>query len=176
MSREKRRQEALEEAQRDLERRHGSRYTPASKTTEHTVPPERILAYREELFVGPLPHPELLAGYDRACPGSAERIVAMAEKQADHRRSLEHLVLAANIRTEHRGQLLAFSVTVLVCGGGIYLLSQGQDITGLVTLLTPLLGLAGLFFYTARRNKETQGEGRDKPSETNRSEQDSRAK
>ncbi len=66
--------EALLEAQRALESKHGSGYVPTDET--------ELIAFSHKLFIGPLPHPELLAGYEKASPGCAERIVEMAEKQA----------------------------------------------------------------------------------------------
>ena len=45
-------------------------------------------------FSGPLPHPEILERYNSAVPGGAERIIAMAEKQSDHRMRLESSALS----------------------------------------------------------------------------------
>jgi Predicted membrane protein (DUF2335) len=42
-----------------------------------------------ESFAGPLPPPALLAEYEQALPGLAERIVAMAENEGNHRRAME---------------------------------------------------------------------------------------
>ena len=38
---------------------------------------------------GPLPPPEMLAQYEEILPGAAERILSMAERQAEHRQKLE---------------------------------------------------------------------------------------
>src|SRR5258708_6290391 len=40
-------------------------------------------------YSGPLPPPEMLVGYNDAFPGCAERIVAMAERQSQHRQDME---------------------------------------------------------------------------------------
>ena len=40
-------------------------------------------------YSGPMPHPEMLAEYERITPGLADRIVALAERQANHRMMLE---------------------------------------------------------------------------------------
>lgn len=37
-------------------------------------------------FLGPIPPPELLAQYERTLPGLADRLVAIAERESDHRR------------------------------------------------------------------------------------------
>ncbi len=38
---------------------------------------------------GPLPPPEMLAQYEEILPGAAERILSMAERQAEHRQKME---------------------------------------------------------------------------------------
>jgi uncharacterized membrane protein len=37
-------------------------------------------------FYGPLPPPNLVAGYENVSPGAAERIIKMAEKEAEHQK------------------------------------------------------------------------------------------
>lgn len=84
----------------------------------------------------------------------------MAEDQGSHRRNLERQELVANIRTQSRGQWLAFAVALLVSGGGIYLLAMGHSVSGLVALLTPLAGLVALFLVSRskRADKEATSE------------------
>ena len=138
----------LQEVIRDLEEESGEPLSGEIK--------ERLItaAFRGEVFRGPLPHPEILVGYEQASPGSAERIISMAEKQADHRRAMESKLLDADIKNEHRGQIMAFSLATLISGGGIYLLAIGQDLSGLVALIAPLAGLAGMFIAARRQPKE----------------------
>jgi len=61
---------------------------------------ERRLEYLEHS--GPLPHPEILSGYEKVLPGSADRILKMAEKQQDHRISNENKLVDA----ENQSRLL----------------------------------------------------------------------
>lgn len=46
---------------------------------------ESELVTYEESFRGPLPPPSTLAQYEETLPGSAERLMTMAEVQAEHR-------------------------------------------------------------------------------------------
>ena len=39
----------------------------------------------EARFAGPLPPPQLFEGYERVCPGAADRILTMAELQTRSR-------------------------------------------------------------------------------------------
>lgn len=70
---------------------------------------------------GPLPPAETLQQYESILPGSAERIVALAEGEATHRRALETKSIDAQIldrksmRKERGwGQLGAFAISTLV--------------------------------------------------------------
>lgn len=67
---------------------------------------------------------------------------------------MESRELAAQIKSQTRGQYLASIVALLVSGGGIYLLAMGQSVTGLVALLTPLAGLVGLFLVSRSKKNE----------------------
>jgi len=54
--------------------------------------PHNHLVRQEQTTVaysGPIPHPNDLARYEEILPGAAERIMKMAELQAEHRRALE---------------------------------------------------------------------------------------
>jgi hypothetical protein len=54
-------------------------------------------------FVGPLPPPGLLKGYEDVCPGSAQRIIAMAETQSAHRSQIEVKMSDANVEEMRLG-------------------------------------------------------------------------
>jgi len=55
----------------------------------------------QETYQGPIPPPSLLQEYDAVVPGSAERILAMAERQSAHRDK----ILSARSSTETRDVL-----------------------------------------------------------------------
>jgi uncharacterized membrane protein len=96
------------------------------------------IAVASERFAGPLPPPDLLADYERALPGLAERIVAMAENEGRHRRSLE----ARLVRLSELGLLSGFTLSLLAIGGGILLAWMGKGLEGLAPLMGK--GLEGL--------------------------------
>lgn len=56
------------------------------------------LIYAEQVHLGPLPHPEIMKGYDMVVPGAAERILKMAETQSEHRQSIEKEVIQTQTR------------------------------------------------------------------------------
>ena len=109
---------------------------------------------RQEIYSGPLPHPEHLGKYDEICPGAADRIITVFEKQSEHRRGLEEKVVTSNIRNERLGQKLAFTLALLVIGSGVYLLATGKNALGLTATLSPLAVLTGVFFGAKGRNRK----------------------
>ena len=96
-------------------------------------------------FSGPIPPPALLQQYDDVFPGAAERIVAMAEREAAHRHNLEERIVQAQINegskhfSEARcGQICALTITLASLGVGAYTALHGYELAGSV------LGVGGI--------------------------------
>ena len=68
---------------------------PATETLRQIARREVSLS---STFSGPLPPPETLIRYNDAVPDGAERIIALAERQAAHRMALESRVVDADIK------------------------------------------------------------------------------
>lgn len=51
--------------------------------------------------------------YDRVLPGSAERILSMAEKEQDHRIASEQTALSALVQDSKLGQWFGFAIAVI---------------------------------------------------------------
>ena len=108
-------------------------------------------------FQGPLPPPEVLARYSNLIPNGAERIMAMAESQLQHRQSLESVVVKGNVRAETRGQVFAFALGLVAIAGGIWLIASGNSALGLASIITAFTALASVFVYgriEQRRERE----------------------
>lgn len=110
-----------------------------------------ITASRTELFSGPLPHPDLLAKYNDALPNGAERIVAMAEKQQDHRISLENFMAKEMAFRSKAGLYLGFVIVCLATLGAILLLFFGKSIEGFGVMFVPLAAIVGIFIQTRKK-------------------------
>lgn len=79
---------------------------------------------------GPLPDPSTLAAYERMHPGTAERIIQMAERQQSHRMQLESDQLTSDAK--HRDELVAL-----------------QRLTTRGTLISDYIGQAAGFLVAA---------------------------
>lgn len=68
---------------------------------------------RQEItFSGPIPPPAVIEGYERILPGSADRILKMAEEQSKHRQELEKKAIAEDLKQSRRGQLFGFIIAL----------------------------------------------------------------
>ena len=63
-------------------------------------------------FSGPIPPPSIIEGYERVLPGSADRIITMAEKQSEHRQKMEEKMISAESRDSLLGIIFAFLLGV----------------------------------------------------------------
>jgi len=99
---------------------------------------------------GPIPSPEVLRQYDALSPGMADRLVRIAEQEADHRRKMETEVIAlqhsdqrAYRRSEFAGQIFGLSIGLAAIVGAVIMAVHGAQVaasflgtggvTGLVT-------------------------------------------
>jgi uncharacterized membrane protein len=105
-------------------------------------------------FSGPLPPPEELAKYERILPGSADRIIRMAEQQATHRQHLEKVVVGSNASTQKWGLGCAFIIAMIAICGGVWLSLKGMSGAGLTSIISALAALVGVFVYGKSGQKE----------------------
>lgn len=105
---------------------------------------------REEYFSGPLPSPDALFGYNQALPGTADRIIALAEREASHRHAVERQLVNIHGRNSTFGIVLAFVLGLAAILGGVYAAVHGADIAGAGVVLTAIGSLAGVFVVQRR--------------------------
>lgn len=103
--------------------------------------------HRQELFVGPLPPPNMLQGYEQACPGAASRIIKMAESQSQHRQKIEDKVISSNIKNERAAMFLSFILTGGFAIIGAVLLFFDKQVAGYISLFGPSFFHAGNYVY-----------------------------
>ena len=107
----------------------------------------QVITQVSRFFSGPLPPPEVLTGYNDAFPGAAERIVAMAESQSQHRQTIEKRVVDSNCRNELAGLIVGSILSAIAIVGGIYLAAHDKPLSGFGVILTDVVALAGIFIY-----------------------------
>lgn len=99
---------------------------PEEKRTKALEKLTLISVKSTESHIGPIPHPQILEGYDRLIPGAAEKIMQQAEQQARHRQNLEKLLAEEGVKQEKRGQWFGFILGALSMGAGTFLTYRGM--------------------------------------------------
>lgn len=112
--------------------------------------------------IGPLPDSQTLREYSEIIPNGAERIMAMAEKQSDHRIGMEKGVVNGQVIQSYLGQIFAFLICTgfLICGTICVL--HGFEIGGTILGAGGLTGLATAFIKGKDSQKASLSEKRPK--------------
>ena len=86
-----------------------------------------LFSIERKTFSGPIPHPDLLRGYEDIKEGFAERIVSMTEKQQEHRMECEKRLIKSTVSQRLRGQWMGLCVTMVFAGVAAWLGYLGHD-------------------------------------------------
>ncbi len=92
---------------------------------------------RFERTSGPIPPPGMMRGYEEVLPGSADRILTMAEFAQRHR-----------ARYENRGMILAFLVALILIALSAYAISLGFASASVGVIVASIASTAGTFIYS----------------------------
>jgi uncharacterized membrane protein len=120
----------------------------------HTQNTSLIAQAEVRQWSGPLPHPEALERYNQIVPGSAERIIKLAETQHDHRLEIEKSVIDSGIAAQKLGTILGFILAMTAILGGVFLIYVGKESTGITSIIAALAGLVGVFVYGKSEQKK----------------------
>jgi uncharacterized membrane protein len=93
------------------------------------------------MYSGPLPTSGEFQGYEQALPGTANRILVIAEKESEHRHNIEK----GELKIKGRGQIFALAISVLsliAVGLSIYF---SQPIASIAPTIIAITGLASIF-------------------------------
>lgn len=124
-------------------------------------------------YQGIVPHPDILRGLDEVVPGTAERLIRLAEEESNHRRELEIKANDANIsaqqyqlqiteqqtqavfRSDLVGQIAGLIVCLACIGGAIYLgINEHDELAGVLALI-PTAALIRAFVLNRKSKQES---------------------
>ncbi|MCG2809752.1 MAG: DUF2335 domain-containing protein [Candidatus Portnoybacteria bacterium] len=132
-----------------------SRKIKRKTPSNHQIVVERATAHFSS---GPLPPPAILEQYNQVVPGAAERILAMAESQSNHRRKIESMVIESDIKNSRLG--LVFGLIIGLAGilATVTIAIFGHPVLSGVIGFSTLSSLVGVFVYGSReRRQEREG-------------------
>jgi uncharacterized membrane protein len=122
------------------------------------------VATQSQVHHGPVPHPDVLRGYNELVPGAAERLIKLAEDEAAHRRHLEKQAMDSNIgaqqnqlrvgeyqskavfRSDTIGQAAGLLVSLACIAGAVYLGINNHEVTAGVLAAIPTAAVIRAFF------------------------------
>lgn len=114
------------------------------------MPPQVLsmtLAAFSASYAGPLPPADQIRAYEEVLPGSAGRILAMAERQHEHRQKLERVTVEEAANRSWWGLRLGFVIAILVIGVGAAAIFTGHALAGFALIIGQAGILAGVFVY-----------------------------
>lgn len=137
---------------------------PAAKHAQAGQHAPQIQHVQQTIHHGPIPHPDILHGFDELVPGTAVRIIDMAESESVHRRDLELRAMESNIATQKKqleiadyqnrivhksdrnGQIAGVLVSLACIAGSVWLAFNGHDwVAGLLAAI-PTAAVIKVFF------------------------------
>lgn len=100
------------------------------------------LTIQHSRYSGPIPHPSFMHEYESILPGSADRIIAMSEKEQQHRHGIEALEHKAMIQLNKQGLWLGFFLELALIASAVICAFIGHTfISGSFALVSIALGI-----------------------------------
>lgn len=96
-------------------------------------------------FTGPLPPPSMYRGYEEVNPGSADRILRMAENEQEHRTTWEQKALKLNGLNAVAGQYIGLIIALACIGCATYLALNDKTVVAVILGGVSVTTLVGHF-------------------------------
>lgn len=143
-----------------------SEHTPAQFTEllnslpeqERNVIVAEMTSISSSSFSGPLPPPQLMEGYEQVLKGSAERILAMAEAQTQHRIKQENTIVKRSLNQKLLGLIFGGICTIALLLIVYNLAQNGHDWLAGVLGTTTVLGILSIFILGHYPSKNENNE------------------
>ena len=97
-------------------------------------------------YSAPPPLPSAFEAYERTLPGSANRILSIAEEEQHHRVAWENKALDTRVNSDRRAQWVGSALALVCVGGAVYLAANGERVVASVMAGVTALGLVGGFW------------------------------
>jgi uncharacterized membrane protein len=119
--------------------------------------------FEERRYITNLPDPEDMAKLEFLFSGATKLVLEELQKQGEHRRKLESMVIKAGVSSQNRG--LWWSGILGLAGLSVagYAIYRGSDLTALGTVFLTLASLVGIYVY-GRTRQEAERKEKDKNS------------
>ena len=113
-----------------------------------------ITLIQEKSHSGPLPDAETLIQYNSVIPNGADRIMSMAEKQQNHRISIETQVIISQNKQSGLGQVFGLIIGLFGISCGTFLAYSGEPTVGGIIAWGTVVSLVSVFVIGKTRQKK----------------------
>lgn len=107
----------------------------------------------EQKFQGPLPPAVEFARYEETLAGSADRIMAMAEKDQSHTQKMQRREQLLYYASKFFAQIIVLLVSLGALGMGTYLITEGNSATGIAMIIGSLATFGGVIIWGKQKYK-----------------------
>lgn len=129
---------------------------PIAQAMGQNFPQMQMTGITTTAYQGPIPHPDILKGFDVLVPGTAKDLIELAKMESSHRRDLESKALEANIfaqkkqleiadyqsrvvfKTDLSGQVLGAATSLVCVFLAAYLILNGYGGYAMVLAAIPM--------------------------------------
>lgn len=116
---------------------------------------EQIIERKITAHHGPLPQWEDLERYGQIIPNGADRIMSMAERQQQHRMSLETKAIGEQLSQSKLGQVFGLIIGLTAIVGGVLCIMQGHEWSGAFLGGGGLTGLVSVFVLGRKKQSKS---------------------
>ncbi|HUD93421.1 DUF2335 domain-containing protein [Sphingobium sp.] len=135
----------------EIAKRIGALVPPGQKAQ---VVAQVVSLVQQERFSGPIAHPKHLREYEEILPGSADRIIAMAERSLNHAQDIQMHALRADVGDVKAGRWFGFAALIVLIASAFACGYLGNNTLALAFLATGALGAIGAFIKGRGAQKE----------------------
>lgn len=129
---------------------------PMVQAMGQNFPQMQMTGIATTAYQGPIPHPDILKGFDVLVPGTAKDLIDLAKLESSHRRDLENKALEANIfaqkkqleitdyqskvvfKTDLSGQVLGAITSISCIAASVYLVMNGHERAAIILASIPI--------------------------------------
>jgi uncharacterized membrane protein len=136
-----------------------------NKQGNNSVVTKQTTLFKQEVemfYNGPIPLASEFEKYEKVLPGSADRILKMAENQSGHRRFIEKVFSFGLVFQSMFGQISALVIVLSGMGSGVFLIIKDKPIQGFVSILIPLSVVASAMLIQKKIDKDKKGQVKSK--------------
>jgi uncharacterized membrane protein len=123
--------------------------------------PQQTAVFSQQTYLGPIPDPTTLAGYNQIDPTFAERVMLMAEKEQQHRHQQNVFITEGNTKlnvdnvalvnkkltNDRLGNGTGFASVLVIAGICVYAFHLGYATQAAAIACTVFASLAGVFVF-----------------------------